>query len=195
MKKIPKKLLSGQPNFIATNRRLTTVRRHIPVVLKPLIVALLGVALWKFVFYDSGITFGKESENPILFLILPLVSFVYVIFASIAVGSVFDEYKKLSQAVVQKDLDTFLTHRDEQLPILIHILIGVPSIILVVLSLLFHYENLYIGMSAIFAVFYVVASTWMVVTELDNFRNSIWFKHKVPTDWYEIDVEEYFKAK
>lgn len=193
--KIPKRLLSGKSNFIASNRRLTTIRRHLPVVLKPFAIALIGVLVWKFIFYNLGINFGSGSENPILFIILPLVSFVYVIFASIAVGSVFEEYKTLSQAVVKRDLDTFLVHRDEQLPILVHILIAVPSIMLITLSLLFHYENVYIGVTAVFAVLYVVASTWMVVTELDDFRKSIWFKYRIPPEWFEIDVREYFDSK
>jgi hypothetical protein len=195
MQKIPKKLLSGKPNFVETNRRWTVIKRHLPIITKPLIVGVVGALLWKFIIFDNQLGFTKESENPLLFLILPLVSFVYVIFASIAVGSVFDEYKTISRAVVQNDLDTYLVHRDEQLPILIHILMGAPSILLTVLAMLFHYDNMWIGAVSLFSVIFVVVSTWLVATELDDFKNGIWFKHNIPEDWNTIDVREYFKAK
>ena len=193
--RIPKKFLSGRRNFVASNRRWTTIKRHIPIVLKPLGAALGMVIVWQFVFFNNHIGFTKAAENPLLFLVLPLVSFVYVIFASIAVGSVFEEYKTISQSVVRRDLDTFLTHRDEQLPILMHILVGAPSIILVILSMLFHYEDAYIGMATVFAVVFVVTTTWIVSTELDDFEDGIWFKQAIPNEWHEIDIEEYFKAK
>ncbi|MEO6110111.1 MAG: hypothetical protein ABIP50_03830 [Candidatus Saccharimonadales bacterium] len=166
-----------------------------PIVLRPLVVALAGAVIWKFVFFDHNISFNKEAENPLLFIILPLVSFVYVIFASIGIGSVFDEYKIVSKAVVKRDLETFLLHRDEQLPILFHILVGIPSIMLIALTTLFHYGDWIVGACAVFSVIFVVVTAWIVSTELDDFEKSIWFKEKIPKEWHGIDVEAYFSKK
>lgn len=195
MTQLPKKLLTGRRNFSPTNRDWTTVKRHAPIVVKPFLIAIAGVLFWKFVLYDNSIGFDKDAENPLLLMILPLVSFVYVIFASIAVNSVFEEYKIISKSVVQKDLDTFLLHRDEQLPILIHILIAAPSFILILLSMLFFYENVYVGIAAVFSVVFVITTTWIVATELDDFENGIWFKENIPQEWHKVDVKEYFAER
>lgn len=192
---IAKKYLTGRRNYVSTNRNWVTVKRHLPIVLKPLLVALLGLAVWKFLLVNNGIHFVREAENPLLFLILPLVSFIYVIFASIAVGSVFEEYKTIARSVVGLDLETFLLHRDEQLPILVNILVAAPSIILIALVLLFPYQDTWVGIASVFTVIFVVSTTWIVATELDDYESGIWFKEKVPEDWHKIDIEEYFKDK
>jgi hypothetical protein len=182
-------------NFVSWNRSSVALKRHLPIVLKPLTAAVVGALIWKLALYDQGISFAEHIENPILFIILPLVSFVYVIFAGIAIGSVFDEYKIVSKAVVKRDLDTFLLHRDEQLPILLHILIGIPSFLLVGLTMLFHYQDMYIGLTAVFSVILMVATAWIVATELDDFEKSIWFRESIPKEWHNIDVKTYFKQK
>ena len=192
---LSKKLLSGKKNYVSWNRRAVVFRRHFPVVARPIGASLLIVIGWYFILYKNGIGFSSADENPLLFIILPLVSFVYVIFASISINSVFDEYKTISKAVVRRDLETFLLHRDEQLPILLHILVAIPSFILVVLTLLFHYQDPLVGAASIFAVSFIIITTWIVGTELDNFEKSIWFKESTPKEWLEIDIEEYFKEK
>ncbi|MDB5165291.1 MAG: hypothetical protein JWM00_181 [Candidatus Saccharibacteria bacterium] len=193
--RISNKLLTNRRNFVSWNRRYVTFRRHLPVVLRPLFLALIGTLLWKFLLYDNHFSFGEAAENPLLFIILPLVSFVYVIFASIAIGSVFDEYKIISRAVVKRDLETFLLHRDEQLPILLHILVAIPSLLLVALSMAFHYSEWGVGAVAVFSVIFIVVTAWIVATELDDFQRSIWFRESTPEEWHEIDVAKYFDEK
>lgn len=172
-----------------------TFKRHFPIILKPFIVALIGVVVWKFAFFDQHISFSKEAENPLLFIILPLVSFIYVIFASNAINSVFREYKIVAKAVVKRDLETFLLHRDEQLPILLHILVAIPSIILVILTGSFYYQDWLVGAFAVFSVIFLVVTTWIVSTELDDFEKSIWFRESIPKSWRTIEVKTYFKEK
>lgn len=190
-----KKILSGKKNYVAWNRRAVVFRRHFPVIARPIIASILIVLGWYFILYKNAIEFKSVDENPLLFIILPLVSFVYVIFASISINSVFDEYKTISKAVVKRDLETFLLHRDEQLPILLHILVAIPSLILIGLTLLFHYEDPLVGAVSVFAVSFIIITTWIVGMELDNFEKSIWFKESTPKEWLEIDIEEYFKEK
>lgn len=192
---IPKKYLTGARNYVSQNRRWVTIGRHLPVVLRPLVGSVSAVVVWYYVLYINGIGFEKDAENPLLFIILPLVSFVYVIFASIAINSVFDEYKIVAKAVVKRDLETFLLHRDEQIPILLYILIAIPSGLLVILSMLFHYENPIIGACAVFSVCFIIFTAWLVSTELDNFEKGIWFKESIPQEWLEIDVQAYFDNK
>ena len=187
--------MAERRNFISWNRHWVVFKRHFPIIFTPFAVALIAAVIWKFAIFDNHIGFSKEAENPLLFIILPLVSFVYVIFASIGIGSVFEEYKIVSKAVVKRDLETFLLHRDEQLPILLHILVGIPSIILIGLTAFFHYDDWLIGVCAVFSVIFVVVTAWIVSTELDDFEKSIWFKEKIPKEWHGIDVQTYFEKK
>ena len=47
-----------------------------------------------------------------------------------------------------------------------------------------------------FIVFFVLTILYVVVIELDSYYyNSVWFKEKVPKEWYQIDVTKYFKDK
>lgn len=182
-------------NFVSWNRRWTTIRRHLPVILKPAIVAIGLILIWRYILFPHHWYFAKPFE-PILFIVLPLTSFIYVIFASVAVGSVFDQYRQVSKSVVRKDVDTFLLYRDEQLPILMHILIGAPSLLLLTFVMLFDYDaHTVMAIATIGAVSFMLMLIWVIVTELDDFRRSIWFQVKIPQDWYEINIDDYFSAK
>lgn len=182
-------------NYIPWNRNWSTARRHLPIILKPILFASLALVIWKFLIFDNNINFGHQAENPLIFVVIPMVAFVYVIFASIAVESVFREYKTISRCVVKKDLETFLLHRDEQLPIIMHLLVGAPSVLLVVLIMFLEYTNQLIGFFTVFSVVFVVVLTWVISTELDNYEKSIWFRVKIPKEWYEIDIDEFFAIK
>lgn len=183
-------------NFIQWNRNWVTVRRHLPIVLKPLIVGAVMACIWRFVLYSHGIYFRDFANVTIINIILPLVSFIYVIFAGIATTAVFNRYTTISRCVVKRDIDSFLLYRDEKLPIMMHILIGAPSIIIVIFIMLFDYDgHLLLGMSAILSVVFVLILIWVIATELDDFRKSIWFRVKIPEAWYTIDVDEYFHNK
>ena len=189
----PKKIKN---NYIPWNRNWVVVRRHLPIILKPLLVGIILVLLWRLVFYPNGIHFGVHSNDPILHLILPLIGFMYVIFAGVAVTSVFDQYKIISKCVVKKDMETFLLYRDEQLPIMMHILVSAPSILIIAFVMLFNYQgSTLIGMSSVFAVTFALTLVWVIATELDDFNKSIWFKEKIPKEWYEVDIEKHFSDK
>lgn len=179
-------------NYIPWNRNWYTVKRHLPIILKPTILALVAVLAWKFLLLNTDTNLGHQTENPLIFVVLPMVAFVYVIFAGIAVESVFQEYKTISRCVVKKDVETFLLHRDEQLPIVMHLLVGAPSVLLVLLVMLLEYSNVAIGYATVFSVVFVVVLTWVISTELDSYEKSIWFKEKIPKDWFEIDIDEFF---
>jgi hypothetical protein len=187
--------MKGRPNYVRYNRGWVMIRRHLPIILKPLIWAGSLSLIWLLVLKPAGIGFSKEAENPLLFIVLPLVSFIYVIFAGIAISSVFDEYKELSRAVVSKDKAHFLIHRDEQIPIVMHILLWVPSSLLILTTLLFSYANDVVGFFTIFSVVFIVVTAWVVCVDLDDYMKGIWFKERIPKDWIEEDIEKFFNNK
>lgn len=168
-------------------------QKYLTIVLAPIITGLAVVLFWRYVLYPNGVYFSEKAENPILFMIIPVVAFIYVIFASIAVNAVFDKYKQIMHSVVTSDMKTFLLHRDQRLPGLLHVLVGAPSAILILLTLFFNYQDVYIGAVAVFAVVYVVTQTWLIITELDNFHTRSVFKTKTPSHWHKTDVRQFFK--
>lgn len=167
--------------------------RHISVVVAPFLIGVATVLLWKFCLYDNGISFKPEAETPILYMIIPPVGFIYVIFASLAVNSVFDKYKQIARSVVRKDIDTYLERRDQQLPGLMHILVAMPSLVLLFLVVTYRYADFYAGVATVFLVTFVVSLTWMVIHELDNTHKRSYFRATVPPHWHTKQPHKHFQ--
>lgn len=192
--KILEEIEKKNPNYVPENRHWVSIKRHIPVVLKAIVVGII-CAFSQYIVAYYGFSFKKEAESAILFLPLAFAFFVYVIFAGYAISRVLEESKLISKAIVMKDLDTFLTYRDEQLPILIHLPLGVVSIVIIFFALFFPFPEGIIGAVSVFSLVFIMALLFMVTKELDNYESSIWFKVKTPKEWWQIEVEEYFKTK
>ena len=182
-------------NYISWNRSWVTVKRHIPLVLKSASAGILTMLVWYFVISRYDLSFYKDDENPLLFIVIVVLALVYAIFAGYATNKVLEELKLASKAVVQYDMDTFLTYRDEQLPILAHLPIAVISLFLFLSTLLYPYQHTSIALFTVFSLTFIMTLNYLIVIELDNYENSIWFKEKVPREWYDINIEEHFKNK
>jgi hypothetical protein len=182
-------------NYVVWNRRWVVFKRHLPIVLKPFVAGIIVMIIWRFIIFRFDLSFSKETENPILFIVITLTAFAYAIFAGYAVNAVLTDYKEISKAVVRDDVDTFLLYRDEQLPILMHLLIGSTSFFIIAFTLLFPYSGAAIGMASNFTVTFILTLVYIIVTELDDYYHSIWFKEKIPSEWYKIDISEHFKKK
>jgi hypothetical protein len=174
---------------VATKRKTV---QYAWVLLKAVIIGILAVVLWRWGLYAHGYYFNTEAELPIFYMIIPPVGFIYVIFASLAVNSVFEQYKIIQRSVVRNDLDTYLEHRDERLPGLMHILVSVPSVVLLFLVMTYQYIDKTIGIVAVFSVTLVISLTWLVIVELDNVPRRYHFKKKVPEKWHEKDPKDHF---
>lgn len=187
---------SENRNFVSWNRGKIALQRHAPLVLKPLGFSLLITLFWRFVIFQFDLSLEEDHGETIFSLVMAFLFLVYTIFGGYAVNTVLLEYKEMSKAVVKNDLDTFLLYRDENLPILIHILIGTPSVFIILLTLIFPFGNsVMVGMIANFTVGFFLALSYTIVIELDNYKNSIWFKEHIPEAWYKEDVMEYFRKK
>lgn len=188
------KIKKKNPNYVSENRYWVSVKRHVPVIGNAIGIGII-CALIQYLISSCNFTYNKEAENVILFLPMAFAFFVYVIFAGYAINRVLDESKIVSRAIVIKDLDTFLSYRDEQLPILFHLPLVAVSLIIVFFAIFFPYPDVIIGMSSVFSLVFIMALLFLITEELDNYENSIWFREKTPKEWWDIEVEEYFKIK
>lgn len=181
-------------NYVAKNRHWISIERHAIVVGKAMIIGAIFSFVQYFINY-FGFSFKKEAENAILFIPMAFAFFIYVIFAAYAANRVLDESKEVSRTIIEGDLDTFLVYRDEQLPILILLPLGASGSIIILFALFFPFPDEVIGVTAVFAVVFIMTLIFKVTNELDRYENSVWFREKTPSDWWEIDIEEYFKNK
>jgi hypothetical protein len=136
----------------------------------------------------------KKSDLPMT-SILPILGIVYGFFAGLTINTVWNEYKIMSTSVVTKNKDLFLQYRDEQIPIMLHILVGGIALVIQVLIILIDYENKYAAEIFIFSSAFLLTLTAIVVMEFDDPQSSTWFKEKIPADWLTINIEEYFTQK
>jgi small-conductance mechanosensitive channel len=151
--------------------------------------------IWSLLLYQNKLFFSEEAETPFLYMIMPLVGFVYVIFASIAVSAAFERYKQLMRSVVRNDLGLYLEHRDQQLPALMRILVAIPSLILLSLALMYQYADFWAGILSVFTVTIVISLTWTVITELDTTHKRLYFKATAPSHWHTQSTKDYFSQQ
>ena len=189
-----KKIQKKNPNYVSQNRHWISVKRHVPVVFKAIISGVVFVLAQYFI-NRHGFSFQAEAKEAIMFLVMVFSFFVYVIFAGYAINRVLDESKEVSKAIIQNDLETFLLYRDEQLPILIHLPLGLVSGVIVFFLLFFPFPDEFIGTTSVFAIVFMMSLLFIVTQELDNYENSIWFKTKTPPEWWQINIEEHFKLQ
>jgi hypothetical protein len=187
-----KKIQKKNPNYVSQNRHWISVRRHVPVVLKAIIFGAI-FALAQYFINRQGFSFRAEAKEAIMFLAMAFSFFVYVIFAGYAISRVLDESKEVAKAIIQNDLDTFLLYRDEQLPILIHLPLGLVSGVIIFFLLFFPFPDEFIGTTSVFSIVFMMSLLFIVTQELDNYENSIWFKTKTPPEWWQTDIENHFK--
>lgn len=174
---------------------MVVIKRHLPMITVPIAMGFAAALVWRIIIFPLNLHFTNPFD-PILFIILPLACLIYVLFATIAISSVFQQYKEVSKSVIKGDLETFLLYRDEELPFMMHILIGAPSMIILFFTFSFNYEkNVSLAVAVIFFVVFLMTITWKIATELDDFGKSIWFKEKIPKEWLTTDINEYFKKK
>lgn len=169
--------------------------QYIKVILYPLVVSGLAVLAWKFLLKDNGLYFSADAEAPILYMIIPPVGFIYVIFASLAVNSVFDKFKRLRQSVTRKDIAEYITYRDQQLPVLMHFLVAIPSLVLLFIVVTYQYNDLSAGIATVFLVTLVISLTWMVIYQLDNDHKKPARRTHAPSHWHTTQAEDYFKEE
>ena len=154
------------------------------VLVAPFILASIITLVWRYGLYEHGLYFSQEAETPFLYMIMPLVGFIYVIFASLAVSAALARYQRLLRSVRRDDKGAYLDHHQQQLPGLMRGLVAIPSVILLLLALLYQYGDIYAGIASVYTVTVVVSLTWFVISELDTVHRRRYFKAMTPPHWH-----------
>lgn len=175
-------------------RRVKALKRHIPLFTKPAIVSAVALGVWHLLRY-FGIHLDKSSEVPVTAAVIPTLGITYSIIAALVLNAVWEEYRKVSVCVITDDRDTFLLYRDERIPLMIHLLLGVLSLFLIGSIMLIDYDHIWSGRCSVFSITFACVLYWVVATELDDPARSVWFKERIPQEWLEIDIDVYRAEK
>jgi len=174
-------------------RRLRSFVKHVLLILQPtLLSALVSYLWWRFIF-SKGVHFSKEDENPLLAGVVLVLSFAYVITATAVFQTTWDKYRTVMQSVLKRDKYTFLCYRDERMPIVVHLLIFFFSAPLFGVIALLNYSTFDAGLYAVATTSFGFTLYWVVVTELQDPRKSLWFSERIPKDWLTADIDAFFK--
>jgi len=76
---------------------------------------------------------------------------------------------------------------------MVYLLIGALSLPLLGMIGCLEYEHLWAGFASVFSVAFVLALYWIVVVELQDPSKSPWFVERIPKEWLEEDIDQYFK--
>lgn len=125
--------------------------------------------------------------------VLPAIGILYgILLTSIAVFTVWGEYKAMRTAVKRYDLDTFMDLRDEELSALIRYgLIAPISFAFLSGFLVLKYSSPKTGGTIVFSVAFFLTLMYVVVRAIDDPCSGLWHIKGIPDEWLEIDPKAY----
>ena len=162
------------------------------LLLVPGLIASSVSAAWYILLYRHDRNFGDGMQDIIATALLPALGIVYgIIVATIAVQTVWTEYKSMRTAVKRYDLDTFMDLRDEELSPLIHLIAGTMSLGMLSGFLALRYPTAWAGGIIIFSVTFFLSLMYVVIIEIDDPCSGLWYIKNIPEEWLALDPKKY----
>lgn len=148
-----------------------------------------STAFWYCVLYSKQRFFGERMEGIVTAAWIPTFGILYSILVGLIMATVWSEYKAMRAAVKRYDLDAFIDLCDEEISPLVHAMMFIlsGSILLAFMSL--PYPTWKCGMILVSTTSYLFCLIYMVVREIDDPCDGIWFIRSIPAEWLEIDIK------
>lgn len=172
-------------------RKWRSFKRHAKLLSKTLIFSAAITGTW-YAAWTRGLHFPEDDKDVIIGAAITTFGVLYSITLSWIMVAVWDVYKKLVIAVLEKDKYTFLKYRDERLPIAFHLMIGGVSLPLLIMIGAIAYKHILTGEILVFSVSLVLILSWLVAAQIENPTQHGWFRERIPKDWFDADIDEYF---
>jgi len=164
-------------------RSFSKVRPYLSILLYPSVASLLAAGLWYFLFFRRGFDVGKSDETALTNTLIPVLAAFHSILAAAVLSKVWEEFKSIRRCVQNKDEAGFARCLQDRIPPAIHLLLAVMSILIVVGTMLVHYDNSWAGILVVGAIAFVLALYWQVATNLDNPLHGAWYVNEIPSEW------------
>jgi hypothetical protein len=164
-------------------RRLSSVRPYFSILLYPSLASILSAGLWYLVFFRRGFDVGKSDETALTNTLIPVLAAFHSILAAAVLSKVWEEFKTIRRCVQNQDEAGFFRCLQDRIPPAIHMLLAVMSTLIVVGTMLVHYDNSWAGILVVGSISFVLALYWQVATNLDNPLCGAWYVNQIPPEW------------
>ena len=172
-------------------RRRRSFWRHAVLLGKTFIFAGILTGLW-YELWIRGCHF-PEDDKDFVGLVVGILGVTYGIQLSWILPGLLEKYHKVVIAVFKEDDQTFLMYRDERMPIVIHLLVGIVSVPFLAMVGGMAYKHTLTGAISVFATSLVLTLFWLVAAQLENPVSSPWIRERVEPTWLTIDIDQHFK--
>ncbi len=171
--------------------RLWALWRNICLVVESVISAGVATTMW-YVAWSHGYHFNPKADARAGTIILVLAA-IFAIQAALTSGKVGDRSVLLSEAVRTRNKTNFMIMRDIRIPMRIHMLLSALGLGMLFLISCYGFEDFFEGVVCVFISWFGMAMYLLTTLDLQNPRNSMWFRKTAPDDWLCENADAFFE--
>ncbi|HWU24526.1 MAG TPA: hypothetical protein VN086_02120 [Candidatus Paceibacterota bacterium] len=149
--------------------------------------SLFSTLAWYFILYRNHYDLGDGAEIVATAAWLPYLAVATSIINASILAKVLDEFKEMRYAIKQYDVEKFMMLSDEDVSPLIYALLIVFDACIVGGFMLIHYDSMWHGAFIIWTSTYVMALILLVIRELDDPLQGVWYIRNVHKEWLDMD--------
>lgn len=172
-------------------RRWASFRRHANLMGFSLFASLLLVLAW-YALWSHHIRFEESDESIVVGVIIASLIIAFSVSATKLLDALYEKTAMLSKCVLLRDKRTFMTLRDERLPITMNLFQATLSVLLISMVMLIGYRDAYAGAASVFVISLIVVMYFVTAMTMQDPTKSPWFAERIPADWLTEDVDQYF---
>ncbi len=159
----------------------------------PLVFAAIVTIIW-CQFARRGLDFGKDTEVMVGSAAVVLGA-VLAVAAGLMLNEIWQRSHAFSAHILMKDQEKFMLLRDERPPFAISATLIASGFGVLILLGGAHYPTPASGGFVVFFTAFAMAMYVVVIKELQDPAASQWFATRIPRDWLEADVDEFFEKQ
>lgn len=158
--------------FMWHHRRLF----HRPTLISALLCAVLGT------FKDYGI-FVPMADVAVVLTLMQVIGGFHAITVAWLLAKVLKEIVLTTDCVANNDEVAFRRLLRHRIPTLAHLLVGIMTMSLMLLTLVIPYESMWAGRLVVSLPAFVLVFYFEVATHLDNPVRAPWMVNRIPPEW------------
>lgn len=158
-------------------------------------VCLLSVVLVVLagrIVFGGGFYFSAKEEVVITAGPIALLVLGYGITAGLVFNTVWEKYRTVMMSVLRGDRTAFLENRDERIPVVLYVLLGIFSFMLITLIGMLRFEHFGSWIVCEMSVAMVTSFFWVLTAKIDNPCTSSWLLERVDKEWLTADIDKEF---
>ena len=163
--------------------KLPEVKSHCKLLVAPVLASAGAALAWYFIFFRFHINVGKSDETALTNTLIPVLATFHAILAAAVLSKVWEEFKQIRRCINEGNEKGYAECVRDRIPITIHLLLAVMSLLIVVASMLVEYEHASAGLLVVGGLTFVLSLYWEVATNLDNPVSGVWYADRIPAAW------------